>query len=511
MAVSPTYRNESLQCVSCALRQSEGRDITEQDLVNAILDWDQGTLEPSVVSAIGITREMSNEIKSWNKKWNSMESPSSRQTKKREYDNWIKSSVLVANKIGSSSYLDNTGYTFFRQDSFPEYKDTAYSFAQRIKKNTDNSAMRAVYNASVGSGWKDKWNPSDILAIKNATSVRNKLTNFDATKINKESRKLREMNKENRKLRLDGKAQKQLVVMEEMDSLYEYNKLIDDLCQSKECVGISLKQQLNANNVPIKKFDNKDIQGLKDAMLMEVKIDDIEWKPTAAKCIINFSVGDGKVVDDNWFLDVRGTESGKVSLGGVQINLMYTGGTTAHGKASIAVFSLITRLSGGLKSLTSQHRKKQQLFGKRKVPKAKGTLLTDHGVFDSYESGKKADFTDWRSDLPKWIEYIDFLTTGKVAGRQVLRQFSGVKEVRGRNAPVPAKLRQALKYLKNKVQAYEVAYVFDKDNNIIKDAVRENIMKGVYSYAGSMGFRIFTENQVTDFMTSSTYIKVGGL
>ena len=114
-------------------------------------------------------------------------------------------------------------------------------------------------------------------------------------------------------------------------------------------------------------------------------------------------------------------------------------------------------------------------------------------------------------DLPKWIEYIDFLTTGKVAGRQVLRQFSNVKESRGRNAPVPAKLRQALKYLKNKVQAYEVAYVFDKDNNIIKDAVRENIMKGVYSYAGSMGFRIFTENQVTDFMTSSTYIKVGGL
>ena len=511
MAVSPTDRNESLQCVSCALRQSVGQDISERDLINAILDWDQGTLESSVTNAIGITREMENEIKSWNKRWNSMESPGSRQTKKREYDNWIKSSVLVANKISSSKYFDSNGYTFFRQDSFPEYKDTAYSFAQRIKKNTTNSAMRSVYNASVGSGWKDKWNPSDILAIKNATSVRSQLQNFDAAKINKDSRKLRTMNKENRKLRLDGKAHKQLVVMEEMDNLYEYNKLINDLCQSKECVGISLKQQLNTNNVPIKKFDNKDIQGLKDAMIMEVKIDDIEWKPTAAKAIINFSVGDGKVMDDNWFLDVRGTESGKVSLGGVQINLMYTGGTTAHGKASIAVFSLITRLSGGLKSLTSQHRKKQQLFGRRQVPKAKGTLLTDHGVFDSYASGKISDFTDWRGDLPKWIEYIDFLTTGKVAGRQVLRQFSNVKEVRGRNAPVPAKLRQALKYLKNKVQAYEVAYVFDKDNNIIQDAVRENIMKGVYSYAGSMGFRIFTENQVTDFMTSSTYIKVGGL
>ena len=47
MAVSPTDRNESLQCVACALRQKEGQAITERDLVNAILDWDQGTLEPS--------------------------------------------------------------------------------------------------------------------------------------------------------------------------------------------------------------------------------------------------------------------------------------------------------------------------------------------------------------------------------------------------------------------------------------------------------------------------------
>ena len=100
---------------------------------------------------------------------------------------------------------------------------------------------------------------------------------------------------------------------------------------------------------------------------------------------------------------------------------------------------------------------------------------------------------------------------GEVGGREILRQFSGVKETRGRTPIIPAKLRQAFKYLKNKVQAYEVAYVFDKDNGVIKEAVRENIMKGVYSYAGSMGFRIFTEKSVTDFMTSSTYVKVGGL
>ena len=38
MAVSATDRNESLQCVACALRQEEGV-INEQELIKAIQDW----------------------------------------------------------------------------------------------------------------------------------------------------------------------------------------------------------------------------------------------------------------------------------------------------------------------------------------------------------------------------------------------------------------------------------------------------------------------------------------
>ena len=135
MAVSPTDRNESLQCVACALRQKEGQEITERDLVNAILDWDGGTLESTVTNAIGITIEMENEIKSWTKRWNAAETYN-RQQKQREYDNWIKSSVLVANELASSRYIDNSGYIFFRQDEFPDYKNKALEFANDIKKNT---------------------------------------------------------------------------------------------------------------------------------------------------------------------------------------------------------------------------------------------------------------------------------------------------------------------------------------------------------------------------------------
>jgi len=70
MAISPTDRNESLQCVACAVRQEHGQAITERDLVNSILDWDDNSLESSIVNSIGITAEMEREIKSWTKKWN---------------------------------------------------------------------------------------------------------------------------------------------------------------------------------------------------------------------------------------------------------------------------------------------------------------------------------------------------------------------------------------------------------------------------------------------------------
>ena len=35
-------------------------------------------------------------------------------------------------------------------------------------------------------------------------------------------------------------------------------------------------------------------------------------------------------------------------------------------------------------------------------------------------------------------------------------------------------------------------------------------MKSVYSLAASKGFRIFGDNKITDYMTASSYIKVGG-
>ena len=40
--------------------------------------------------------------------------------------------------------------------------------------------------------------------------------------------------------------------------------------------------------------------------------------------------------------------------------------------------------------------------------------------------------------------------------------------------------------------------------------VKENIMKSIYTQAASKGFRIFRDKKITDYMSASSYIKVGG-
>ena len=68
----------------------------------------------------------------------------------------------------------------------------------------------------------------------------------------------------------------------------------------------------------------------------------------------------------------------------------------------------------------------------------------------------------------------------------------------------------AAKWLKNKVQSYEVGSIIDKEQKQIKEIIKTSIMKSIYSQAASLGFRIFADSKVTDYMTSSSYLKVGG-
>ena len=68
----------------------------------------------------------------------------------------------------------------------------------------------------------------------------------------------------------------------------------------------------------------------------------------------------------------------------------------------------------------------------------------------------------------------------------------------------------AAKYLKHKVQSYEVGYILDRDQKQIREDIKENIIKSMVSYSGSKGMTIFNDSKAVGYMISSTYLKVGG-
>ena len=68
----------------------------------------------------------------------------------------------------------------------------------------------------------------------------------------------------------------------------------------------------------------------------------------------------------------------------------------------------------------------------------------------------------------------------------------------------------AAKYIKNKVQSAEALFVVDIVRRVPKKSIKENILKSAYMYAASQGLRIFNKKDVREFLSASTYVKVGG-
>ena len=62
-----------------------------------------------------------------------------------------------------------------------------------------------------------------------------------------------------------------------------------------------------------------------------------------------------------------------------------------------------------------------------------------------------------------------------------------------------------VKYIKDKVQSYEAAWVITHSN--LADDIKENIMKSMYMYAASKGFALFKTPTATFFMLHGPYWK----
>jgi len=190
------------------------------------------------------------------------------------------------------------------------------------------------------------------------------------------------------------------------------------------------------------------------------------------------------------------------------MGLLKEGSATYHGKITLPVATYITKLSGGRTALSSLNAKKRSLL--RELPnnlkskmKSNKHGFTDYKVFLDHYSKSQVNIN---ADVDSWAEYVDFLSDGETTKKAFKREAKGDRfhSDKAKEYDLKKSFPRA-KYMKNKVQAYEMAYVIDKSplNRTIKD----NILKSMWMYAASEGFTIFNTDRTTAFLLAGSYVK----
>ena len=492
MAFNPqTKDKESLQALAFAMRQLKGSDITADELKQKMKDM------PAL--DVNIKEYCDIDYDKLNSRFNLWVTGGDDLIK-----DWANSSVWTANAVANSGYLKGGGYVFSNNIGDSIFRGAYKKLAKDIANNAKSSVVKTVY-ASMSKGTGDKWNPADILAIKKTkmSSIVKEMEAFKNGKPNLQHFKdLKTIKQQNKSM---GKG---FEVVEDMNMLYYYNQFVDKHYKSGECVPISLKKviatakeirEVTVPNVRITSFDHKETRGLQDSVNLDINITNVKYEPTNAKCIVEFELGG----EDGHTMDIRGFQS--AINNDVQMQLQ-KGAAANHGKATLGVFTIITKLSKGRMAFSKQRSELRRLFPKKKIPSGSPKekhAFSSYEIFTGYAKNNKGDFSKitFSKDMKKWAEYLQFLSGGK----HKIKDSMGTMLKLYDKKPV-----DAAKWLKNKVQSYEVGQVVDKAQPQIKEYVKTNIMKSVYSQAASKGFRIFGDKKITDYMTASSYVKVGG-
>ena len=528
MAIPDTPHKQCLQTVAFAMRQQKGSDIDSAEIRTAM--GDLGNIDSLFSWSSDISRfyRIASNMVSDFAEWRSMGA-------RGKVDEWVDSAKWTANAIVGRN-IGGSGYVYVEEDEVRQFKTTFSELAKDIKDNARDPLVRTVYGR-VAAGTGDKWNPADVVAFKSGkmNHIERAMTLYATGRVT--DKRLRDFQAANARLArtLNSKGQKQMRIVEDMQKLYSYNQFVNKNYRAGNAIPISLKKveqtrelrAVTTPNVHVEDFDHDEVKGIEDALNLSIEIEGVRWEETAQKVYVDFAVSG--VTGYN--LDVRSTAT---QIADVQINIMKRGSAAAHGKATLSVFSLITILSRGSPVIRAQNREKRRIFGQalnatrsygarqrrygqpgdpglRRMFGTRIHEFTQNKIFKDYVSNRTGTISQeslvmndnpQESHYIKWIQYISWLSGGKhhtdTLTREFLRHF-------GRND-----YQKASKFLKNKVQAYEVAQVVDLEQDHIGELIKENIMKSVYTQGASKGFRIFADDTITDYMTSSSYLKVGG-
>ena len=378
-----TAINESLQAYACACRQAKGSKLEVAEFIDILNEEDDvKVLSSKAKQNTIIDDKFFNEFKDY-------------VNMSDAGGDWAASSVFIANKI-HSPYVSGGTYKFYRQDQYKEFKKTYTDMKNKIKKSPLKRDVAAVYgNIQMA---EDKWNPADIIAVK---------TSYDGRKVYKPSGKS--------SLKADNTEMKNAVkLIDDFKDLYEYNKWINEQFHKKNIIPISLKKTTD-KNPKVEIIDMKDVKTLEAFLDMNVNVTSIDWKQDAQKCIINFNAPNFQ----GGFLDARGfEESGK--LADIQIQLQQ-GKDASHGKVTLPVTYLITRLSKGTSYFNVLQSMRRKCFGN-----PMNRNFFDYKVI-------RDDFKDDSSVLantPAYANYISKLSGGKHSKAKIQEQVQRMQRAR---------------------------------------------------------------------------------
>ena len=496
---------ESLQCLASAGLQEIGATFSDEDLIKLMKGvHDKQSI---VESRCGIDWDvMRDRFKEW----------STNPSDPKLLGSWIYSSMSVAKSLQSSTHLQGK-YTFYRQDRFPtrgmygSFKDMFDVLKNKIKANVrkDPKFARGVAGKVLGqlSLNSDKWNPADIVAVKvGKENAWNKKINDFQSRSNPGASFQKDLTNYIKSIQKKGVGQSKLDIIPAMDDLYEYNKMIFKGIDDNEFIPISLKKSV-VDSPPAKLTKISEPSDLEKYFNMSVKIDKIQMKGDDQKAIIFFQVDGLPGKEGEYSFDIRGFET-TAALTDIQIGLLKKGGATYQGKITLPITTMITKLSGGRTALSRMNAEKRRRF-KNLDPKIKNKLKSgihgfiDYRIFSDYYAKNAANLI---SDAQDWGEYVQFLSRGKTTKMNFVENITGDR-TRSKKADQYnlAKSFTRAKYMKNKIQSYEVAYIMDSAP--LSKQIKDNILKSMWMYAASEGFTIFNKNKNVTFLLASSYVK----
>lgn len=461
---------ENLQCVACAARQEIGHDISYEEFAEVINQTHPKFQQIKSYCFVDIN---GGDLWADETKFKSF---------RHFYENsdagpeWIESSAKIAN----AAYRDLSGgkYNFYRQDQYPRYKgyynELKSQLAQSSKlsgRNQFSSTTTRVLqrlNKTLGIS-EDKWNPSDIIAVKTSFENKKNYQPPDAAKSLGQDKQNREM----------------IQYYNDLAQLYEYNKWIHEQFENGNVIGISLKKA--GSTVKREVVSSPDIGTISKYSEIDVKVTDVKYLESNAKCLIYFDVSG--ISDYN--LDARGfEESGKVA--DIQIQLMKKDSTAAHGKVTLPATEVIAKYSSARNHFSELSRLRKRIFGEN--PKNGFMPYT-------WVQTKMRTQADILSIADQMAEYINIISNGNHSVQHIKTYLKDTPRV----SPF-----DKMKYIKNKIQSYEIGYMLDTTSSHISESVQQNILKSMYLYAGSKAFMVFNNQKATVFMQSSSYLKFGG-